>query len=54
MWVDPITEDLQRAPLDVRRDEGVFPCGWRPQRMCRGICERLGITEEHLRGEPCE
>lgn len=49
---DEITLDFQRESLEVRRDEGVFPCGWRPQKMCRGICERLGVTEEHLREAP--
>lgn len=51
---DPITLDFMTYPFEVRRDEGVFPCGWRPQKMCRGICERLGITEEHLMGRPVE
>jgi hypothetical protein len=28
--------------------ECVFPCAWRPEKLCRGVCDYLGVTEKDL------
>lgn len=27
-----------------RAEDWVFACAWRPQKLCRGICDKLGYT----------
>lgn len=29
----------------------IFPCAWRPQKFCKGICDRNGVTEEQIKKE---
>lgn len=29
--------------------EVTFLCAWRPEKLCRGACDRLNVTEEDLR-----
>lgn len=43
---DPLAMDLEAAWRrgEVTAQELVFECGWRPGRLCRGICDRLGVT----------
>ncbi len=37
-------QDLLQMPLHVRK-EHVFRCAWRPQKLCRGYCDVMGIEE---------
>ena len=31
--------------------DAIFLCAWRPAKLCKGACDRLGITEEELSGK---
>ena len=44
---DPESLDYKAAPRDVQI-ESVFPCGWRPEKMCKGYSDWLGVTESDL------
>lgn len=44
-------EDEEAASIRAGVEQGfidpcdaVFPCGWRPRKLCRGICESLGVV----------
>ncbi|MGH9903931.1 MAG: hypothetical protein ACRD68_19140 [Pyrinomonadaceae bacterium] len=44
---DPESLDYKAAPRDVQLDS-VFRCAWRPEKLCRGYCDFLGVTEADL------
>lgn len=44
---DPWLADMAAAPR-VEQVASVFRCGWRPGKLCRGYCDRLGVTEADL------
>jgi hypothetical protein len=44
---DPEAEDLARAPRE-QQVRAAFPCGWRPRKLCRGYCDRIGLTADEL------
>jgi hypothetical protein len=31
---------------EIRPLDAVFPCGWRRQKLCKGVCDQIGVTEE--------
>lgn len=37
----------QRGEIGVH--DAVFPCAWRPEAMCKGVCDDVGVTEGDLR-----
>lgn len=49
---DPETDDIMAeiAAGHATPDEWVFPCAWRREKLCKGICERLGYQQEP---KPC-
>lgn len=44
---DPESLDVQTWPRAAQRD-ALFPCGWRPDKLCKGQCDELGFTEADL------
>jgi hypothetical protein len=44
---DPEAEDIKYAPRAIQI-ESCFPCGWRPNKLCKGYCDYLNITERDL------
>jgi hypothetical protein len=46
---DPEALDTLDYPRDLQI-KSVFPCAWRPQKMCKGVCDFLSVTEEDLNG----
>lgn len=52
MGEDPETEDiLTRWPLDeVSNPDLLFPCGWRPDRLCKGWHDKVKARIEELKG----
>lgn len=48
---DPQALDYLTAPREVQLREGIFPCAWRPEKLCKGVCDRLGVREEDLMSE---
>jgi hypothetical protein len=47
---DEEATDYKAAPRDVQL-ESAFPCGWRPEKLCKGYCDFLGITERDMEVE---
>lgn len=41
---DPEAEELAASDYETRK-LAAFPCAWRPEKLCKGICEELRITE---------
>ena len=41
---DPESEDIARLPDGIRQAY-VFPCAWRSEALCKGVCENLGYIE---------
>lgn len=48
---DPESQDYKAAPRAIQL-ESCFPCGWRPEKLCKGYCDYLGVTEGDLRNAP--
>lgn len=46
---DPESADIKANWSRAAQIDVVFPCAWRPDAMCRGVCDDLNITEEDLR-----
>lgn len=44
---DPEVAELQHAPRDQQL-ASVFRCAWRNEKLCKGYCDRLQITQEEL------
>jgi len=42
---DPEAEWVKTLP-DGERQKYAFPCGWRPEKLCKGVCEDLNYVEE--------
>lgn len=42
---DPEALEIATYPDGVKQ-QYVFPCAWRPNKLCRGICEVLGYDEK--------
>jgi hypothetical protein len=45
---DPVTLAMMDAPRQEQLEEGIFTCAWTPGKLCRGICDRLNVTEADL------
>lgn len=41
---DPESADIASLP-DGIREMYVFPCAWRTEKLCKGVCEELGYDE---------
>ncbi len=44
---DPESQDIAALPY-AERIRHVFPCGWRPQALCRGVCDELGVDASNV------
>jgi len=49
---DPESEDMERMYKSgaITVWDATFQCAWRPGKMCKGLCDRLGITVSDLQG----
>lgn len=45
---DPEADEYGKLPLEKRINH-VFPCGWRPSKLCKGICDNYGVNEEIIK-----
>ena len=43
----PDTQDFLEAPRAIQI-ESCFPCGWRPDKLCKGYCDTMRVTEGDL------
>lgn len=44
----PEVEDYLASPREIQV-ESCFPCGWRPEKLCKGYCDLMNVTEGDLR-----
>jgi hypothetical protein len=45
---DPECEDIKKLPHKDRL-ETIFLCAWRPNKLCRGYCDSMGIKQKDLK-----
>ena len=45
---DPEVEDIKTWSREAQLDT-VFRCAWRPEKLCKGYCDVLQITEKDLK-----
>jgi hypothetical protein len=44
--MDPQVSDIKNLWSRVDQLESVFPCAWRPEKLCKGYCDLLNVKEE--------
>ena len=44
---DPEVQDVLTWPREQQL-ETLFVCAWRPDKLCRGYCETLNVTQKEL------
>jgi hypothetical protein len=44
---DPEVEDFLAATRDIQI-ASCFPCGWRPNALCKGYCDLMKVTSADL------
>lgn len=42
--LDPESEDIAKLPDGIRQQH-VFVCAWRTDKLCKGVCEQLGYVD---------
>ncbi len=47
--VDLESEEIRDTGSRDDQVASAFRCAWRPEKLCKGYCDYLGITEEELR-----
>lgn len=52
--VDPESQDIGKFPKDIIAKNYLFVCAWRPNKLCRGICEEYELTDEKFIAECCQ
>lgn len=45
---DPEALAYQSAPRELQLSEGIFACAWRPNKLCKGVCDSLNVKEADL------
>lgn len=45
--IDPETEDILNSSREIQM-QSIFPCGWRPSKLCKGYCDQLNIKQKDL------
>lgn len=50
---DPEALDIERwfKNGEISLKMAVFPCAWRPAKLCKGVCDRMGVSEKDLVNE---
>ena len=46
--IDSESEDIKTYPKEVISNEFLFVCAWRPNKLCKGICDFYDINQEYL------
>lgn len=44
---DPEALDMLTWPRDQQLEQ-MFPCAWRPEKLCKGYCDSLNATEDDV------
>lgn len=45
---DPESEDIKQYPKELIAKEFLFVCAWRRNKLCKGLCDNMGIDQEFL------
>jgi hypothetical protein len=45
---DPLMDEATQWPR-AEQVESAFPCAWRPEKLCKGYCDVLKVTEDDLK-----
>lgn len=45
---DMEVELYRKAPKEILIKEIIFTCAWRPSKLCKGICDEYGITQDDI------
>lgn len=46
---DPETEDFKAFfTKEEQAQKAIFPCAWRPDKFCKGICDEFDINQKYL------
>ncbi len=48
---DPESEEILTLPREVILKEFAFVCAWRPNKLCKGLCDAAGIDEEFIKNQ---
>lgn len=51
---DPELLDCRAYPKEIRVAHHLFVCAWRPTKVCKGLCDFLGVTEADVRRQANE
>jgi len=46
---DPETEEIKLLPKKIIAKEFLFVCAWRNSKLCKGLCDHMGIDEEFIK-----
>lgn len=46
--IDAETQEIKTYPKEIIVQEYLFPCAWRPNKLCKGLCDYFEITETHI------
>ena len=41
-----IERSYKNGEIDLKI--AIFPCAWRPKKYCKGVCDKLGVTENQI------
>lgn len=46
--VDPESTEIKTYPKDLIVKEFLFVCAWRPDKLCKGLCDYFEIDEKFI------
>ena len=46
---DPETEEIKLLSKELIVKEFLFVCAWRPNKLCKGLCDKLEIDEKLIK-----
>jgi hypothetical protein len=47
--MDEEAQEISRMPKELIAREFLFVCYKRPDKLCKGLCDNMGIDEEYLK-----
>lgn len=47
--IDEESEQIKTFPKELIAKEYLFVCAWRPNKLCKGNCDDMGIDENYLK-----
>lgn len=47
--IDPESDEIKTFPKELIVKEYLFVCAWRPNKLCKGNCNAMGIDETFIK-----